>query len=134
MSASVVRLAEFVNSEEELSSQARALIEYTINVPPKRRITRQTVVEQFNETFQLIGGVPRLALWADQNPSQFFSLYSKLLPASIKAEMLLPQGVDDMTPEQIKELSTDQLKYLLLVKAGESAEDVELSLCPESNN
>lgn len=123
MSASVIKLSEFV-PEEELSPQARSLIEYTIKAPQRRRVTRETIVEQFNETFQLIGGVPRLAIWADQNPSSFYALYSKLLPAAIKAEMTLPPNLTDLSHDQIRELTTDQLKQLLLIQAGSMAEDV----------
>jgi hypothetical protein len=36
----------------------------------------------FQQAFDMIGGVPRLALWADQNPTKFYSLYSKLVPAT----------------------------------------------------
>jgi len=43
--------------------------------------------EAFQSAFDLIGGIPRLALWADKNPTAFFTLYSKLIPASIKAEV-----------------------------------------------
>lgn len=124
MSASVTDLAGFV-PEEELSPQARSLIEYAIKYPQRRRVTRETIVEQFNETFQLIGGVPRLAIWADQNPSNFYALYSKLLPAAIKAEMTLPPNLTDLSHDQIRELTTDQLKQLLLIQAGSMAEDAE---------
>lgn len=121
-SPSVVHLAKFV-PEEGLSPQARSLIEYTIKAPQRRRVTRETIVEQFNETFQLIGGVPRLAIWADQNPTQFYALYSKLLPAAIKAEMVLPPNLTDLSHDQIRELTTDQLKQLLLIQAGQFADD-----------
>jgi hypothetical protein len=40
----------------------------------------------FQQAFDLIGGVPRLALWADQNPDKFFPIYSKLIPTSIEAK------------------------------------------------
>ena len=36
----------------------------------------------FQQAFDMIGGVPRLALWADQNPTKFYTLYSKLVPAT----------------------------------------------------
>ena len=129
MSATVLKLAEFV-PKESLSSEAQSLIDYTINTPKRKRVSRDTIVEQFNDTFQLIGGVPRLAIWADQNPTQFYQLYSKLLPAAIKAELSMPQNVDDMTPEQIKEMTTDQLKRLLLIRAGEQSTDVEHTSVP----
>lgn len=43
---------------------------------------RQDVINAFNEAFEQMGGVRRLALWADQNPGEFFKLYAKLLPSS----------------------------------------------------
>jgi hypothetical protein len=50
-----------------------------ISVP--RELKRQRVVNAFHDAFELIGGVPRLALWADQHPTDFFKLYARLLPA-----------------------------------------------------
>jgi hypothetical protein len=38
---------------------------------------------QFQHAFELIGGIPRLAMWAHQNPDKFFNLYSKLIPAQV---------------------------------------------------
>jgi hypothetical protein len=43
----------------------------------------RNVREQFAFAFELIGGIPRLAHWAHQNPDKFFQLYSKLIPAQI---------------------------------------------------
>lgn len=43
--------------------------------------------DAFQAAFDLIGGIPRLALWADKNPTQFFALYSKLIPSSVKTEL-----------------------------------------------
>jgi len=38
---------------------------------------------QFQHAFELVGGIPRLAKWANENPDKFFSLYSKLIPAQV---------------------------------------------------
>lgn len=38
---------------------------------------------QFQHAFELIGGIPRLAHWANENPDKFFQLYSKLIPAQV---------------------------------------------------
>jgi len=38
---------------------------------------------QFQHAFELIGGIPRLAHWAHTHPTQFFALYSKLIPAQV---------------------------------------------------
>lgn len=43
----------------------------------------RNVREQFQHAFELIGGIPRLAHWAHQNPDKFFNLYSKLIPAQV---------------------------------------------------
>jgi len=45
----------------------------------------QKAADAFQSAFDLIGGIPRLALWADKNPTAFFGLYSKLIPSSIQA-------------------------------------------------
>lgn len=50
-----------------------------ISVP--RELKRQRVVSAFQDAFELIGGVPRLAHWADTHPTDFFKLYARLLPA-----------------------------------------------------
>lgn len=48
----------------------------------KSRDARQA----FRQAFELIGGVPRLALWADQNPSQFYTLYARFLSEAHSAD------------------------------------------------
>lgn len=48
---------------------------------PTRGVKRQEIVNAFQEAFELIGGVPRLAVWAHDNPTDFYKLYGKLLPA-----------------------------------------------------
>lgn len=47
----------------------------------------QKAANAFQNAFELIGGVPRLALWADKNPSAFFALYSKLIPSTVQAQV-----------------------------------------------
>ena len=47
----------------------------------------QKAADAFQSAFDLIGGIPRLALWADKNPTAFFSLYSKLIPSTIQANV-----------------------------------------------
>ena len=44
----------------------------------------RNVREQFQHAFELIGGIPRLAHWAHQNPDKFYMLYSKLIPARVE--------------------------------------------------
>lgn len=44
--------------------------------------SRSDVVEALHRAFHMIGGVQRLALWANNNPTEFYKLYGKLLPAT----------------------------------------------------
>ena len=48
----------------------------------KNGFSRTDVVDAFVSAFEMIGGVPRLALWANANPDKFYPLYAKLLPAT----------------------------------------------------
>ena len=47
----------------------------------------QKAARAFQQAFELIGGVPRLALWADRNPDKFYTLYSKLVPQTAEVEV-----------------------------------------------
>ena len=58
---------------------------YGKKLPPQ--LKGQKAANAFQQAFELIGGVPRLALWADKNPSAFFALYSKMIPSTVKAEV-----------------------------------------------
>jgi len=53
-----------------------------ITVPRSGKFTRSDVVNAFSNSFELIGGVSRLALWAHENEGEFYKLYSKLLPSA----------------------------------------------------
>lgn len=62
------------------------VIEAQERMPKARRkkdgFNRMDVVNAFNNAFQMMGGVPRLALWANQNPDKFYPLYAKLMPST----------------------------------------------------
>lgn len=70
--------------------------------------SRQDVVNAFQRAFIMIGGVNRLALWANDNPDKFFPLYAKLLPstsinigdnAQILIQHAIPKTALDEHPE-----------------------------------
>jgi len=50
-------------------------------------LRRADVVAAFSSAFQMVGGVSRLALWADNHPTDFFKLYARLLPSAASDEM-----------------------------------------------
>jgi hypothetical protein len=47
--------------------------------PIPRSVGRRAVERAFLNAFELIGGVPRLVLWADAHPGDFYKLYGRLL-------------------------------------------------------
>lgn len=82
---------EHVYLEEEdvpLSPEEHAALVSVANNPLSKLNKRTTgfnraqVTGAFSTAFEMIGGVSRLALWADQNPTEFYKLYAKMLPSS----------------------------------------------------
>lgn len=72
---------------------------------------RSKVGEAFQEVFELVGGVPRLALFADTNYGDFLRHYAKMIPRDVDMKhsgtinivpALPPSPLDDaidVTPE-----------------------------------
>jgi len=48
----------------------------------KDEFNRDQVVNAFARAFEILGGIPRLALWGNENYGDFAKLYAKLLPAT----------------------------------------------------
>jgi hypothetical protein len=48
----------------------------------KDGFSRQDVVDALASAFTMIGGVQRLALWANANPDKFYPLYARMLPST----------------------------------------------------
>lgn len=55
---------------------------------PRKKFDRERFLCAMGEAFELIGGVPRLALWADQNPGQFYQLFGKTLPQTNMVDIM----------------------------------------------
>ena len=74
-----------------------------------RELKGKKAADAFQQAFDMIGGVPRLALWADKNPTAFFALYSKLIPSSVKAEVKATIKIDApwMNPNRLSYQNTD---------------------------
>lgn len=75
----------------------------------REHLRRADVVSAFHIAFQMVGGIPRLALWADANPGEFYKLYARMLPSASSDEMnavgamriihaLPPPAYDPMEP------------------------------------
>jgi len=54
---------------------------------------RAEIVSAFTNAFEMIGGLPRLAVWGDANPTEFYKLYAKLLPSSSTIDMTAEQTI-----------------------------------------
>lgn len=77
------------NTFQELASSGKNLTRL-----PQKKFDRDRIVEAFQEAFELVGGVPRLALYAHNNYGEFLKIYGKLLPA---ANMLQHTGQMEIT-------------------------------------
>lgn len=47
----------------------------------------KSVKEALEAAFEGLGGVQRLQTWATEQPTEFYKLWAKMLPAEVKAEM-----------------------------------------------
>lgn len=81
-------ILSLIGQDVSLSPELTALIERGLigdGLPPALKSSK--AAKAFQQAFEQIGGVPRLALWADQNPSKFYHLYSKLVPSTTLQEV-----------------------------------------------
>lgn len=63
-------------TEEEL----KASLEYAVKHKTLPQYLRSKDARKaFQSAFELIGGIPRLAMWADKNPTQFYQIYARFL-------------------------------------------------------
>lgn len=51
---------------------------------PKKQAQKQRLIQAMAETFEIVGGVPRLALWADKNYGEFMKLVGKQIPVLVQ--------------------------------------------------
>lgn len=74
--------------ELEISKELASLLSRDMlgeALPSPLRTNR--AAKAFEQAFELIGGVPRLALWADRNPSKFYAMFSKMIPATVQGQI-----------------------------------------------
>ena len=50
------------------------------NFKPQAQVSIEEVRLQAQIAYELIGGVSRFALWADENPTEYYKLYFKCVP------------------------------------------------------
>lgn len=85
--------------------------EQGLRIPKSEGVTRRDVSGAFAHAFEMIGGVSRFTLWADQNPSDFYKLYARMLPVAALAQ---PES------EQVREIRR------VLIDVSDVVENVEI--------
>jgi hypothetical protein len=89
--------------------------------------TTVAVKRAFELAFEGVGGVRALTTWGKKNQTEFFKLYSKLLPANLKLEVAplpLPEG-----PVLTVEQATEVYRRVM----GDPALDIaQIEFAPES--
>lgn len=80
-------------SEEEYGQMGRTFNELAssssrITRLPARKFDRQKFLQAMDEAFELIGGVPRFAMWANTNPTEFYKLMGKTIPQSNMIDLM----------------------------------------------
>jgi len=84
----------------------------------------------FNDAFELVGGIPRLALWADKNYGSFLSLFSKTLPLTVAGDPDRPLKFEVPWLAQTR-FSAMRPGGPLTVDAEPAADERQLPLFPE---
>ena len=103
-----------------LSDEAQ--VAKNLNRLPSNKERKQRFLSAINEAFELVGGVPRLALWADKNYGQFIKLAGRTLPTLVNNLQINSKGpvqifspippteldIIDVTPEKVNEDKADE--------------------------
>jgi hypothetical protein len=74
-------------AEKEMDGTFHALAVRPRPYPIPRSISRKNVENAFHTAFELVGGTPRLAIWANDNPTDFYKLYSRMLPQQMDSKV-----------------------------------------------
>jgi len=107
----VVRMdihANLARTAEETLSGLASLGTVQLRLPKTAKFSRADVVNAFSSAFELIGGTTRLALWANENPGEFYKLFGKLLPSSSQVELVGRPTSDD----DLKKYTTQELRQM----------------------
>ena len=103
------QMSERAQNAEEILSELADLRQVRLAVPRNPKFSRADVVSAFQSAFELIGGTTRLALWANENPTEFYKLFGKLLPSA--TQVALTSTPRD--PNNLRTFSTEELEELL---------------------
>jgi hypothetical protein len=77
------RVLEYSDQLDDFLSEA-AKVAKNINRVPRKVAQRERFMQALAEAFEIVGGVPRLALWADKNQTEFYKLLGKQVPGLVQ--------------------------------------------------
>lgn len=77
---------EYEALQSQIEGRLESLDEEGLPVA-KKEFKRERVAKAFDQAFDLIGGVPRLALWANRNETEFYKLYGRMLPTGTQVDL-----------------------------------------------
>jgi hypothetical protein len=113
-------LVTALNADPSISPEMAALIERGLHHVFLPESLQTKSAEAFQLAFEAIGGMPRLAMWADKNPSKFFNLYARMIGPTISPVLPSPHTTNQVWPEW---LSARRLAYQ---EAAQYAEDIKV--------
>lgn len=112
-----------------ISKDMEALLErglHSVKLPKALRGAK--AAEAFQATFEIIGGVPRLAMWADKNPDKFYQLFGRMIPQTIAP--VLPEPEAKQAQEWPEWLTARRLAYQESQKVAEDIKFKEPTKLP----
>lgn len=77
------RVLEYSDQLDDFLSDA-AKVAKNINRVPRKGSQRERFLMAMAEAFEIVGGVPRLALWADKNYGEFAKILGKQVPGLVQ--------------------------------------------------
>lgn len=77
------RVLEYSDELTEFLSD-QAIVAKRLNRVPKKGSQRERFLQAMAEAFEIVGGVPRLALWADKNYTEFAKILGKQVPGLVQ--------------------------------------------------
>ena len=89
-----------------------------------KRANKEMASIAFHAVYELIGGVPRMAHWATENPTQFYTLYAKLLQSGTET----PVGAT--TINIVSAVPSSPLDAVTIDQAGKVV-DIDFDEVPE---
>lgn len=101
-----------------ISPEMQALLDrglHHVFLPPT---LRPRAAEALQLAFEGIGGLPRLMMWADKNPTKFYNLFARMVPPTIAPVLPPPALAEHSWPSW---LTSRRLAYQ---ESAQIAEDI----------